>query len=440
IPLGIDPFLLYKSRDPVLSSLHDAVLEVFNAGIDALRQANRADAQYLFDFPEASEIGLGYTARGKRGSGVGALLSELIIETLLDSPPLVERGVRHIEEMQLVSVGIGADRVSDITANLTKRFLIEYTQKQCELWNISLHSGVPVSHIFDSRSFQWCDDYVDLPTSPLDGTPILLVPRRIVRTLPWINYGDYFRMEFSAYLRAKRVRRTLGTRGKMREGASLDKSYVVAMTRSQIERIDRYVDVKEATANRAHPSLSYLDGSEICLAAEKLKTRMAEILPGREDASEYQRVVLEILNYLFMPELIDGEMEVETYAGTERRDIIFTNDSDQTFWDYVRHEHSNLLLMFETKNTHELNPSHMNQTANYLGDRLGYLGFIVTRNPATLAAQKKVLTIYNDSRPRKIVLILSDQDLENMLDMKGRGKNPMRFIQRLYREFRQSAQ
>ena len=48
------------------------------------------------------------------GSGVGTYMSRLIVETVAGSPGLQERGVRHVEEMQLVSAGIGADRVSDI--------------------------------------------------------------------------------------------------------------------------------------------------------------------------------------------------------------------------------------------------------------------------------------------------------------------------------------
>ena len=133
-------------------------------------------------------------------------------------------------------------------------------------------------------------------------------------------------------------------------------------------------------------------------------------------------------------------MEVKTYEGTERRDIIFTNDSDQSFWAYLRTEHSSFLLMFETKNTDALEPSHLNQTSTYLGDRLGRLGFIVTRIAAGLAQRRKAFSIYNDSHPRKIILILSDNDLIGMLDMKCRGQEPMRFVQNIYRKFRQSVQ
>lgn len=435
IPLGIDPFLLYKSRDPVLAELHRILLDAFNTAIEALRKGDKASARYLLDFPEVPEIGLGYTAKGKKGSGVGDFLTELLIATLEDSPALVERGVRHVEEMQLVSIGIGPDRTSDIAANLIKQFLTQYTQKQCQLWDIPLRSGVPVRHIFNFETYEWYDDYLDLPISPIDNTPILLVPRRIIRSLPWINYDDYFRMEFSAYLREKRVKARRTTRPKV-----LSKTEVISLTRVEIGRIDRYIDAKENTAIDAQPSLVYLDMDQACPEAGRLKKELLAIPLGQANASKYQRIVLEVLNYLFNPELIDGEVEVKTIDGTERRDIIFTNDSDQSFWSYVRNEHSNVLVMFEVKNTQELIPTHFNQTAVYLGDRLGRLGFIVTRNPASDDNTRKAYSIYNDSHPRKIILTLSDLDLLTMLDLKCNGKEPMRFIQRLYRNFRQSVQ
>ena len=443
LPLGIDPFLLYKSRDPVFSNLHARILSAFNNGVNAINQQREDYARYLFEFPEVSEIGLGYTKKGKRGSGVGTLLSSLIVETLVDTPLLRERGISHIEEMQLVSIGIGPDRISDITANLLKEYLIGYTQKQCILWNIPVVKNVPVAHIFDFDSQKWFDGYFDLPLSPHDDPPMLFVPRRIVRALPWINYRDYFRFEFSAYLRSKRIRaRQKETRGTstQRHSPRLPKPDVITVTRNEIERLDRFVAAKEATASAAQPSFGYLDEPSVCLEAESLKDKLAHIVSGTDDAVAYQMLALEILNFLFNPELINGELEVRTIEGTERRDIIFTNDSDKTFWTHLRNEHSAIFLMFETKNVEQLDNRDINQAATYLGDRLGRLGFIVTRNQAPAAQQKKLLSVYNDSTPRKIILVLSDQDLANMLDAQCEGKDPMGHIQRLYREFRTQAQ
>src|SRR5260370_32821047 len=146
--------------------------------------------------------------------------------------------------MQLLSAGSGPDRVSDITANILKRFLIAYTQRQCEIWGLPMKKGVPVEHIYDPSSQQWSDGYEDLPVSPLDGSAILLVPRRVVRVLPWINYDDFIRTEFSAYLSAKRQASRQGPRDSVEkqrgQSDAKTKQHVVTITRSDISLVERY--------------------------------------------------------------------------------------------------------------------------------------------------------------------------------------------------------
>lgn len=440
LPLWIDPFLMYKSRDSELSKLHSALLTAFNYGIKLISEKKFREAENYFRFPEVKEIGFGYSKGNKSGDGVGEYLASLIINSLNDSPNLLKRGMKHIEEMQLISVGIGVDRISDTTANLIKLPLINYTQTQCKIWGIKLYKDVPIENVFDYETGKWFDGYFDLPLSPFNQEPLIFVPRRIVRTLPWINFEDYRRMEFSAYLRAKRTKRKLKLIEKeLSSSAKQDKPEIALISRREVERIDRYITKKEETASEAQPSNSYINQDKICPESEALKLKLQNLKAGQKDATAYQYLVLEILNFLFNPELIDGKPEVKTIDGTERRDIIFTNDSDQTFWSYLRTEHSSIFIMFEVKNTSEIINNYLNQTATYLGDRLGRLGFIVTRNPLEEAQQRKAFSIYNEP-PRKIILALSDININNMLDMKCEGKNPMRYIQTLYRTFRTSVQ
>lgn len=440
LPLGIDPFLLFKSRDKTLAGLHQSILSAFNAGVEAIRSNDLNQARKLLSYPEVAAIGMGYTESGKRGSGVGEFLTELLIESIRETPAVLEHGVRHVEEMQLVSVGIGPDRVSDMAANILKRDLVAYTQAQARLWDIPLVSGVPIEHMWNAASRDWEDAYVDLPVSPVDGMPLLFVPRRIVRALPWINYDDFLRLEFQIYLRAKRVRGRLAGRQKAPASPPPPKPEVVQTARTDYERVRRYVSRKEATRAEAQPSLGYLKLSPICDETKRLQERLAALPIGRADAGEYQKLVLEILNTCFNPELIDGQLEVRTIDGTERRDITFSNDSDHTFWDYVRNEHSNIVVMFETKNVAELTTDDLNQTGGYLGDRMGRLGFIVTRRPLPRAQQRKAFAIYNDSHPRKIILVLSDDDLRRLLDIVCREGDPSGDVRSVYRKFRQEVQ
>jgi hypothetical protein len=439
LPLGIDPFLMFKSRDEELSRLHQLITGHFNAGVQAVRSGKFELANEIFDFPEVSAIGLGYTRSGKRGSGLGGYLRDLIIETLKASPGLQERGVLHVEEMQLLAAGIGPDRISDISANILKRHLVEYTQRQAALWGLPLRGGVPLPHLYDEATQSWADVYVDLPVGPTDEAPVLFVPRRIVRALPWINYDDFLQRDFRAFMEARRKAVTK-TSNIAKVSARSVKSDVAKVTRQDVSLVDRYVKGREQHASEAQPSMEYIDEQANARSAA-LTERLLTTSTGRESASAYQYLVLEILNFLFSPELIDGKPEVKTIDGTERRDIIFTNDSDEAFWSYIRSNHDGLLLMFEVKNTDDLEMAAIAQTSTYLGSRLGRLGFIVTRKPPTQALMKKTFSVWNDSgTEKKVILIVHDAQLMEMLNIRAADKSPTKWMQSHYRTFRTLAQ
>jgi len=447
LPLCIDPFLLYKSRDEALRHLHEQLITLFNNSVVLFREGKRTEMDKIIDFPEVSEIGFGYSEASVRGSGLGSYLNKLLADTLAASEPLQERGLRHIEELQLVSIGIAADRVSDIAANALKSFLIEYTQKQASLWSIPLESSLPVSHYFDFEEYAWRDGYFDLPRNIITGLPILLVPRRMVRLLPWINLDDYATSEFKLFLRST----ARGNWSKFTGGAQVkrtvpDKTAIVKTTRSNLKLLDEYINRKEKDARNALPV--FVDREDLGLPtrpmAEEFIERLSSIPTGLAQAKEFQRITYEIINYLFEPELTDGEMEVRTIEGTERRDIIYTNESDTSFWQYVRLNYGSPLVMFEIKNVAALEFEHINQTASYLGARLGMLGLIVTRHSPSENVIRKTYTIYNDTpnTPRKTILILEDADLATMLRNKDTGQSPTptQYIQRKYRDFRTRVQ
>lgn len=432
LPLCIDPFLLYKSRDQELRNLHAAIVAHFAEGVSALSRGNEEEAAHILDFPEAAEIGFGYGATDKRGSGLGSLLTNLLVHSLRLSPGIMERGIRHVEEMQLISPGIGPDRIGDIASNILKEYLIAYTQRQCAIHNVPTRQNVPVGHVYDAKERSWSDGYFDLPINPKDGGPMLLVPRRMVRQLPWINYDNFVKTEFRAYLEAKK--RLPGRRVE-----ELSKLEVTSTSRVETSIIDAYVKQKERSAAEAQPILPPLRDSSN-ETGESLLAQLSAIPPGQSTAKAYQLLVLDILTFVFCPDLIDGHPEERTIDGTERRDIIFTNDSDSSFFDYVRTAHDSLLIMFEAKNTEELTMPALNQAATYLGDRIGRLGYIVSRKPASESILRKQIAIFNDSNPRKVLLVLSDSDLVELIKIRVQDLSPIKWAQKHYRNFRTAAQ
>ncbi len=365
---------------------------------------------------------------------MGPHLNTLLLRTLGESPALVKRGVRHVEEMQLVTLGINADRVSDIAANLLKGFLINYTQRQAEQYGIPLTPGVPIAHVFDYDEWEWRDDYYDLPVNPVDPLKrgILLVPRRIVRALPWINFEDYQRLEFGMFLRARRTARV------MKSGAStaprLTKADIVSVTRREVERIDHYVNAKELDGNRADPELLVTATPDFKQQCERLIEELRALQPGQKDAYRYQDLMFRVLNLLFEPDLLEGQSQVRTEHGTEIRDLVYTNDSDKRFWDYVRNQHQSLTVVFECKNTDHVDTGDIDQLASYLGDALGYFGIMLCRKPLEDKRRLKCISWYNRGVPRRVIVALADEDMERMLQIRALGKDPLQVLRSKYRD------
>ena len=140
------------------------------------------------------------------------------------------------------------------------------------------------------------DGYFDLPISSVDNSPILLVPRRIVRALPWINYDDFVKLEFAVYLRAQGAKKNVS--GRSATGPTAIKQNVVAVTRKEIDRVDRYVRRKEESAVDAQPNSGFVDTGGYKAEADLLKRKLTEVPTGQAYAAKYQQVVLEILNFL----------------------------------------------------------------------------------------------------------------------------------------------
>ena len=95
-------------------------------------------ARRLLTFPEPFEVGLGYTAGGTHGSGAGDRFAARMADGIAVAIAAGLGQPEHIEEIGILNEGIGADRISDATANVIKGRLIAYTQMIARRHNIRL--------------------------------------------------------------------------------------------------------------------------------------------------------------------------------------------------------------------------------------------------------------------------------------------------------------
>lgn len=192
IPLYVDPFLMWRSPSFADKGLHQMLLGAFN-NIGALAKSGAHDeaiAQLILS-SECDEVGLG-TSASRTGHRIGEARARDIISLFERIPYYRDHGFRHLEEIQLFVDGISRDRISDFACSFLKSFLIDYTHQQCREIGIPV-SKVAVPAVYDPDKKSFVTVTTDVPVHPDTGKPLLFVPKRWLRFVPWINYDSYFK-------------------------------------------------------------------------------------------------------------------------------------------------------------------------------------------------------------------------------------------------------
>lgn len=231
--LFIDPLLLLESGDEWAQAHRELIAHFVHCYGLVAKAAGSASvsaraARRLLTFPEPFEIGLGYTKVGTRGSGAGDRYATQMADGIavaiaagLDKP-------EHIEEIGILNEGIGADRISDATANVIKAHLISYTQGVARRHGVSLTKHRVRNTRVTLDSARWHDEDADLPTNPITGRPVILVPEFILNSLPTLNADDWFDSHFNDDIRLSM---------NLNVGQAVTKARIVAWARQHPERV-----------------------------------------------------------------------------------------------------------------------------------------------------------------------------------------------------------
>jgi TIR domain len=205
--LCIDPFLVFKSKDPRFKSCHSNFMQFFES---AFRMASRIEKvpsevdkktknlpsiykKLIHDillFPEVEEICLGFALRGTGGAGMAGGFATELADALIRLSKKTSQPPKHFEEIEIFTSGIGQDKISDATANLIKKELTEYTTEICQRLNVPM-KWLPVNNFSFDDAYGWDDQCVYLPLNPFNGKPILLVPKVFLRHIPSISAREF---------------------------------------------------------------------------------------------------------------------------------------------------------------------------------------------------------------------------------------------------------
>ncbi len=445
-PLFIDPYAFSHSKDLWSISCHNDIVDFFQEVINNIRDGKSYKAKVLLSkLNEPNETRLGLSKGRPKGKGIGNKQALDIYDKLADSKAVRSGILNELSECELMIEGIGSDKISDITSNILRRHLIEYTQAQCFLHNIPVVQ-VPSGFLWNSTEKKWEQEYVELPA--FKNAKIVLVPKASVRCKLALNHKEYYQHFVLNYLQEEHLNamsslvRTLKS-GKKRVTKKdlgnkypISKEFLFEFTKKNPQVLEAYKRSKELKEQ----SLNIIEVNEIGenIVAEGIVVRLGEIKPGSEDASEFHDLMVGVLEFIFFPELIYPVKEKEIHEGRKRIDIIYTNNAKQGFFYRIHsaHEIASNLVMVECKN-YSSDPSNpeLDQLSGRFSINRGKFGLLIGRGfkDKDLFIKRCKDTALDG---RGFIIPLGDEDIITMLDMikDNRRKAIDPFLENIFRD------
>ncbi len=189
-PLFIDPFAISLKTDQWSEACHQHITHFFDTALEYVRKGNAAEAQALLNgLSEPNETCLGLSKGSPAGRGVSGKQAIDLYQSLAGSQAARTGILEDLAECDLFVEGIGPDKISDITTNIIRRLLIEYTQAQCELHGITLKGSYPTGRFWHIDSRSWRSGYAPMPV--VGQKRLILVPKYSVRRNLALDAQEY---------------------------------------------------------------------------------------------------------------------------------------------------------------------------------------------------------------------------------------------------------
>ena len=354
----------------------------------------------------------------------------------------------EIAECDLFVQGIGRDKISDMTTNIVRRLLIEYTQAQCNFHGIPLIGEVASGRLWDAAEQQWEDEYVSLPV--VAGKKVILVPKYSVRykmAIEGKDYYDHFALNFlqdeeirshSGLVRVFKNGRRFVSKKDLKKRYPYDKDWLAEFSEKHPKVLAHYKRISGARARLRDAAAEGILSEEFDEAsfAQSLQERLREIPAGRREATTFHKAVSGILEFLFWPNWIYPMTEHPIHEGRKRIDITYTNAAQDGF--FYRLPTGRRIpcgkIMVECKNYFDdpANPE-LDQLAGRFNVNRGQVGLLVCRNVVDAGLLlKRCRDTAKDGRG--YILVLGDEDINQMLHSVAKG-NRKAIDQYLERKF-----
>lgn len=430
--LFLDPYFISKMEFPFAEDAYKTIKNYFDYLLALLRGEYISEARELFSYlGESNEICLGMSKGKPSGRGMGPKDAEKIFASLIKSKAYQTGVMEDIEDVRLFVPNVDKDKISDMTANIIKRHLIEYTQNQCQLWGIPLQSSVPSGSYWDSERREWTNQYTDMLI--VDGKKVILVPKRVVsyaKEYADKNYMQHYVLNFmqnehlrlNSSLVKKRVKskEKYVTKKDVKEyearKSKLDKKWLTDFTLRHPEVFAQFK--KDCIKRITHISNEELETVDVKEVTEYLKNKLLSIPKGGSAATDYHRTIVGIMELLFYPFLSSPTIEHEIHDGRKRIDIVFDNCAEAGFFYRLSTSYDvpSRFIIVECKNySRDIKNPELDQLSGRFSPNRGKFGIASCRE---IKDMDEFLTRCNDTMRdgRGVIIPLVDADFVYMLD------------------------
>lgn len=179
--LHIDPYLLQSAQTQELSGSYGRFKNYFEDVLHLLDNSRIGDDRLYratvrkLTFPELPYVALGYSVGHTIGRGIGPTLARRLTQTAKE---IIDAGIKDpviFELAGLFEVGIGADRISDMTIHVILTDILKFTER------VATKLGIKT---YDTTARK---ETIKLPYALATGKPVILIPQEILRDLPTAN-------------------------------------------------------------------------------------------------------------------------------------------------------------------------------------------------------------------------------------------------------------
>lgn len=429
--LFLDPYFLSIRKDTWSKSAHGTLEDYFHFVLELWENGKEKRLiQELFKFNEPKEVCLGLSKSGTQGKGLGKDESSKLFRYLMDSRAVENGVINESSDIPIFVPNIGHDKLSDLTINVIRKHLIEYTKDQMNLYDIPLTNHDSGSY-WDTKTHSWKHSDEDMLV--IDDKPVILVPKAIVCRVDNYNYffsKNVFAQKFvfpylkedelrinSSLVRKRKTGEKYVTKKDLKTKYEYDKK--AFLQKFTIEHPEIYDQFKNQAKDRIKsPNNCELVGKNYDkvfeLVTDSLISKFNTIPSGHKHAKDYYELIIATMEFLFYPDLINPVKEKSLHG----RQIRYDNASRDGFFCTLSTDKkipcSHIFLVCKNQTGEDSKPEfdQLNGQLSADADQFGFLVFRKIKKEGDII--KQCQDFYKDKK--KLVIPIMDKDFIEMLE------------------------